>query len=45
MRRNARSDGAPVASRFAHFFTLSGGRITRLRQTSDTLPIARALAG
>ncbi|SEL52227.1 nuclear transport factor 2 family protein [Streptacidiphilus jiangxiensis] len=35
--------GAAVTSRFAHFFTLAGGRITRLRQTSDTLPLARAL--
>ncbi|GAA2822685.1 nuclear transport factor 2 family protein [Kitasatospora sp. CM 4170] len=35
--------GKPVTSRFAHFFTLRDGRITQLRQTSDTLPIARAL--
>ncbi|WP_042378287.1 nuclear transport factor 2 family protein [Streptacidiphilus melanogenes] len=35
--------GAAVTSRFAHFFTLRDGRITRLRQTSDTVPIARAL--
>ncbi|KJS59500.1 nuclear transport factor 2 family protein [Streptomyces rubellomurinus] len=35
--------GEPVESRFAHFFTLRDGRIVRLRQTSDTLPIARAL--
>ncbi|MFD8749938.1 nuclear transport factor 2 family protein [Kitasatospora sp. NPDC059577] len=35
--------GVPVTSRFAHFFTLRDGRITQLRQTSDTLPIARAL--
>jgi ketosteroid isomerase-like protein len=37
--------GQPVASRFAHFFTLRDGRISRLRQTCDTLPIARALRG
>ncbi|ANP52689.1 ketosteroid isomerase-like protein [Streptomyces griseochromogenes] len=35
--------GKPVTSRFAHFFTLRKGKITQLRQTSDTLPIARAL--
>ncbi|MEV7027442.1 nuclear transport factor 2 family protein [Kitasatospora sp. NPDC093558] len=35
--------GRQVTSRFAHFFTLHAGRITQLRQTSDTLPIARAL--
>ncbi|GAA1878999.1 nuclear transport factor 2 family protein [Streptantibioticus ferralitis] len=35
--------GNDFASRFAHFFTLRAGKITQLRQTSDTLPIARAL--
>ncbi|MFD7902705.1 nuclear transport factor 2 family protein [Kitasatospora sp. NPDC059747] len=35
--------GNQFTSRFAHFFTLAAGRITHLRQTSDTLPIARAL--
>ncbi|MDF3294295.1 nuclear transport factor 2 family protein [Streptomyces silvisoli] len=35
--------GNGVVSRFAHFFTLREGKITQLRQTSDTLPIARAL--
>ncbi|MBV6699971.1 nuclear transport factor 2 family protein [Kitasatospora aureofaciens] len=35
--------GRAVTSRFAHFFTLRDGKITQLRQTSDTLPIARAL--
>ncbi|MCF3102262.1 nuclear transport factor 2 family protein [Streptomyces roseoverticillatus] len=37
--------GKPVNSRFAHFFTLRDGKIIQLRQTSDTLPIARALQG
>ncbi len=37
------TSGTDVVSRFAHFFTLREGRITQLRQTSDTLPIARAL--
>ncbi|GGU96674.1 hypothetical protein GCM10010211_74990 [Streptomyces albospinus] len=36
-------NGRDVTSRFAHFFTLRDGRIVRLQQTSDTLPIARAL--
>jgi uncharacterized protein len=35
--------GKAVTSRFAHFFTLRDGKIVRLQQTSDTLPIARAL--
>ncbi|MFF7754977.1 nuclear transport factor 2 family protein [Streptomyces sp. NPDC007971] len=35
--------GRDVTSRFAHFFTLRNGMIVRLQQTSDTLPIARAL--
>ncbi|MEW1654249.1 nuclear transport factor 2 family protein [Streptomyces sp. NPDC093707] len=37
--------GAAVTSRFAHVFTLRNGQITRLQQTCDTLPIARALEG
>ena len=37
------SGGKPVTSRFAHFFTVRDGRIVRLQQTSDTLPIATAL--
>ncbi|MGW2424294.1 nuclear transport factor 2 family protein [Streptomyces sp. NPDC001709] len=39
------TSGTAVTSRFAHFFTLRDGRITQLRQTCDTLPIARALDG
>ncbi|WP_167828800.1 nuclear transport factor 2 family protein [Streptomyces sp. MZ04] len=35
--------GRPVTSRFAHFFTLRDGKIVRLQQTCDTVPIARAL--
>ncbi|MER5547332.1 nuclear transport factor 2 family protein [Streptomyces sp. NPDC001118] len=35
--------GTAVTSRFAHVFTLRDSRIVRLRQTCDTLPIARAL--
>ena len=35
--------GNATTSRFAHFFTLRDGKIARLQQTSDTLPMARAL--
>ncbi|WP_181798995.1 nuclear transport factor 2 family protein [Kitasatospora acidiphila] len=35
--------GKAVSSRFAHVFTVRAGKISQLRQTSDTLPIARAL--
>ncbi|GAA0393472.1 nuclear transport factor 2 family protein [Streptomyces luteireticuli] len=42
-RGRARSTGAPFTSRFAHVFTLRDGRIVRLRQTTDTVQIARAL--
>jgi ketosteroid isomerase-like protein len=37
--------GKPVTSRFAHFFTVRDGKIVRLQQTTDTLPIAVALEG
>lgn len=36
-------NGNALTSRFAHFFTLRDGKIIRLRQTSDTVPIDRAL--
>src|SRR5262245_38324410 len=35
--------GRRVQSRFAHFWTLRGGKVVRLQQTADTLLIARAL--
>ncbi|GHE12830.1 nuclear transport factor 2 family protein [Streptomyces alanosinicus] len=35
--------GTAVSSRFVHVFTLRDSRIVRLRQTCDTLPLARAL--
>jgi len=35
--------GRRVQSRFAHFWTIRGGKIARLRQTADTLLIAQAL--
>jgi ketosteroid isomerase-like protein len=36
--------GRKVEARFAHFWTLRGGKIVRLQQTGDTLLIAQALA-
>jgi ketosteroid isomerase-like protein len=36
-------NGHKVQSRFAHFWTLRDGKITRLQQTGDTLLIAQAL--
>ena len=35
--------GRRLKSRFAHFWTLRGGKIGRLQQTGDTLLIAQAL--
>jgi uncharacterized protein len=35
--------GRRVQSRFAHFWTIRDGKVTRLQQTADTLLIARAL--
>jgi len=36
--------GKRVTARFAHFWTLRDGKIVRLQQTADTVPLARALA-
>jgi len=35
--------GRRVQARFAHFWTIGGGKIVRLQQTGDTLLIAQAL--
>ena len=35
--------GRTVEARFAHFWTIRDGKIARLQQTGDTVPIAQAL--
>jgi ketosteroid isomerase-like protein len=40
----ARATGKRFTARFAHLWTLEGGRIVRLQQCADTLQLARALA-
>jgi ketosteroid isomerase-like protein len=41
----AKATGKDFTARFAHVWTLHGGKIVRLRQCADTLQLARALAG
>jgi ketosteroid isomerase-like protein len=40
----AKRSGRRFTARFAHVWTLHDGRITRLRQSADTVQLARALA-
>src|SRR5262245_22379764 len=39
-----RKSGKRFTARFAHVWTLQGGRIVRLQQCADTVQLARALA-
>jgi uncharacterized protein len=41
----ARATGRQFTARFAHVWTLRGGRIIRLQQCADTVVVVRALAG
>src|SRR5262245_48261658 len=40
----ARATGRDFTARFAHVWTLQGGKIVRLQQCADTVQLARALA-
>ena len=41
----AKGTGKEFTARFAHVWTLQGGRIIRLQQCADTVQLVRALAG
>ena len=41
----AKATGKEFTARFAHVWTLQGGRIIRLQQCADTVQVVRALAG
>jgi uncharacterized protein len=40
----AKATGKEFTARFAHVWTLQGGKITRLQQCADTVQLTRALA-
>jgi uncharacterized protein len=40
----AKGTGKEFTARFAHVWTLQGGKITRLQQCADTVQLTRALA-
>ena len=41
----AKATGKEFTARFAHVWTLQGGKIVRLQQCADTVQLTRALAG
>ena len=41
----AKATGKDFTARFAHVWTLQGGKIVRLQQCADTVQLIRALAG
>ncbi len=41
----AKATGRDFTARFAHVWTLQGGKIIRLQQCADTVQVTRALAG
>jgi uncharacterized protein len=41
----AKATGRDFTARFAHVWTVQGGRIVRLQQCADTVQVVRALAG
>jgi len=41
----AKATGRDFTARFAHVWTLQGGKIVRLQQCADTVQLIRALAG
>jgi uncharacterized protein len=41
----AKATGKEFTARFAHVWTLQGGKIVRLQQCADTVQVTRALAG
>ena len=41
----AKATGKEFTARFAHVWTLQGGRIIRLQQCADTVQVVRGLAG
>ena len=41
----AKATGREFTARFAHVWTLQGGKIVRLQQCADTVQVTRALAG
>ena len=41
----AKATGKEFTARFAHVWTLRGGKIVRLQQCADTVQVTRALTG